>query len=61
MVGGTYGRDRIVYKVKSGDVLGSIAMRHRVRVADLKKMEQPAQRRYSYRPAIEYLGQRQRI
>ncbi|MDQ2657436.1 MAG: LysM peptidoglycan-binding domain-containing protein, partial [Bacteroidota bacterium] len=30
-------RDRIVYKVKSGDVLGSIAMRHRVRVADLKK------------------------
>ncbi|HEY0740380.1 MAG TPA: LysM peptidoglycan-binding domain-containing protein [Chryseosolibacter sp.] len=35
--GTTYGRDRIVYKVKSGDVLGSIAMRHRVTVADLKK------------------------
>lgn len=37
MVGGTYGRDRIVYKVRSGDVLGSIAMRHHVRVADIKK------------------------
>ncbi|MEO5600016.1 MAG: LysM peptidoglycan-binding domain-containing protein [Cyclobacteriaceae bacterium] len=37
MAGTTYGRDRIVYKVKGGDVLGSIAMRHRVRVTDLKK------------------------
>lgn len=37
MQGTTYGRDRIVYKVKSGDVLGSIAMRHRVKVADIKK------------------------
>ena len=37
MQGGTYGRDRIVYKVRSGDVLGSIAMRHKVRVADIKK------------------------
>jgi membrane-bound lytic murein transglycosylase D len=35
--GSTYGRDRIVYKVKSGDVLGSIAMRHGVRVNDLRK------------------------
>lgn len=35
--GSTYGRDRVVYKVKSGDVLGSIAMRHKVKVADLKK------------------------
>lgn len=35
--GSTYGRNRIVYKVKSGDVLGSIAMRYRVRVADIKK------------------------
>jgi membrane-bound lytic murein transglycosylase D len=35
--GSTYGRDRIVYKVKSGDVLGSIAMRHGVKVNDLKK------------------------
>jgi membrane-bound lytic murein transglycosylase D len=37
MAGSTYGRDRIVYKVRSGDVLGSIAIRHGVRVADLKK------------------------
>ncbi|HEY9045336.1 MAG TPA: LysM peptidoglycan-binding domain-containing protein [Ohtaekwangia sp.] len=35
--GSTYGRDRIVYKVRNGDVLGSIAMRHGVRVNDLKK------------------------
>lgn len=35
--GSTYGRDRIVYKVKSGDVLGSIAIRHGVRVSDIKK------------------------
>jgi membrane-bound lytic murein transglycosylase D len=37
MEGSTYGRDRVVYKVKSGDVLGSIAMRHKVRVADIRK------------------------
>lgn len=37
MQGGTYGRERIVYKVRSGDVLGSIALRHRVSVSDLKK------------------------
>jgi membrane-bound lytic murein transglycosylase D len=35
--GSTYGRDRIVYKVKSGDVLGSIAIRHSVSVNDLRK------------------------
>lgn len=35
--GTTYGRDRIVYRVRSGDVLGSIAIRHGVRVNDLKK------------------------
>lgn len=35
--GTTYGRDRIVYKVKNGDVLGSIALRHNVKVTDLKK------------------------
>jgi membrane-bound lytic murein transglycosylase D len=34
--GSTYGRDRVVYKVKSGDVLGSIALRYGVKVADLK-------------------------
>lgn len=37
MAGSTYGRDRIVYKVRSGDVLGSIALRHRVKVADIRK------------------------
>lgn len=37
MQGGTYGRERIVYKVRSGDVLGSIALRHNVKVADIKK------------------------
>jgi membrane-bound lytic murein transglycosylase D len=35
--GSTYGRDRILYKVRSGDVLGSIAIRHGVKVADIKK------------------------
>jgi membrane-bound lytic murein transglycosylase D len=35
--GSTYGRDKIMYRVKSGDVLGSIAMRYNVRVADIRK------------------------
>ncbi|MBL7859429.1 MAG: LysM peptidoglycan-binding domain-containing protein [Cyclobacteriaceae bacterium] len=35
--GSIYGRDRVIYKVKSGDVLGSIAIRHGVRVDDIKK------------------------
>lgn len=35
--GSTYGRDKTVYRVKSGDVLGSIAMRHKVSVNDIKK------------------------
>jgi membrane-bound lytic murein transglycosylase D len=35
--GSTYGRDQIVYRVKSGDVLGSIAIRYHVRVNDIKK------------------------
>lgn len=35
--GSTYGRDRIIYRVKSGDVLGGIAMRYRVRINDLKR------------------------
>ena len=35
--GSTYGRDRIIYKVRSGDVLGTIAQRYKVRVSDLKK------------------------
>lgn len=33
----SYGEDRVVYKVKRGDVLGSIAMRHKVTVAQIKK------------------------
>ena len=35
--GSTYGRERVVYKVRSGDVLGKIAQRYRVRISDLKK------------------------
>lgn len=35
--GSTYGKDKIVYRVRSGDVLGKIAMRHKVRVSDLKR------------------------
>ncbi len=35
--GSTYGRDKVMYRVKSGDVLGSIAMRYNVRVADIRK------------------------
>jgi membrane-bound lytic murein transglycosylase D len=33
----TYGKGKSVYKVRSGDVLGSIAIRHGVSVANLKK------------------------
>jgi membrane-bound lytic murein transglycosylase D len=36
-VGSTYGRDKVVHKVRSGDVLGKIAMQYHVRVADIKK------------------------
>jgi membrane-bound lytic murein transglycosylase D len=35
--GSTYGRERVAYKVKSGDVLGSIAIRYGVSVNDLRK------------------------
>jgi len=35
--GSTYGRDKHVYRVKSGDVLGTIAVRYSVRVSDIKK------------------------
>ena len=34
--GSTYGRQRIVYRVRSGDVLGKIALQYNVRIADLK-------------------------
>jgi len=36
-IGSTYGRDKVVYNVRSGDVLGTIAERYRVRVSDLRK------------------------
>lgn len=36
-VGNTYGREQVIYRVRSGDVLGSIAMRYHVRVADIKE------------------------
>lgn len=36
-VGNTYGRELIYYRVKSGDVLGVIAQRHKVRLDDIKK------------------------
>ncbi len=35
--GNTAGRELIIYRVNYGDVLGSIAQRHRVRVEDLRK------------------------
>jgi len=35
--GSTYGRDKHIYRVKSGDVLGTIAVRYNVRVSDIKK------------------------
>lgn len=35
--GSTYGRDRVVYRVRSGDVLGKIAIRYNVRINDIKK------------------------
>jgi membrane-bound lytic murein transglycosylase D len=36
-VGSTYGRQKLNYKVKSGDVLGKIAQTYNVRIADLQK------------------------
>lgn len=35
--GSTYGRTRLVYRVRSGDVLGTIAQQYHVRISDLKK------------------------
>ena len=34
--GSTYGRKRVYYRVRSGDVLGTIARQHRVKVSDIK-------------------------
>lgn len=36
MPGSTFGKEKVVYRVRSGDVLGTIARRHRVRLQDLK-------------------------
>lgn len=36
-VGSTFGREKHVYRVKSGDVLGTIAQRYHVRVTDIRK------------------------
>jgi membrane-bound lytic murein transglycosylase D len=35
-LGSTYGRELVAYRVRSGDVLGTIAERHHVRVGDIK-------------------------
>lgn len=35
--GSTYGRKRLIYRVRSGDVLGTIARKFHVRVSDIKK------------------------
>ncbi|MCK5278325.1 MAG: LysM peptidoglycan-binding domain-containing protein, partial [Cyclobacteriaceae bacterium] len=35
--GSTYGRDKVIHRVRSGDVLGRIAQRYHVRVSDIKK------------------------
>lgn len=35
-VGSTYGRQKLVYRVQSGDVLGKIAQRYEVRIADIR-------------------------
>ena len=37
MPGSTYGREKLTYRVRSGDVLGTIARRHHVRISDIKK------------------------
>lgn len=36
-VGSTYGREKITYRVRSGDVLGTIAGRFHVRVSDIRR------------------------
>jgi membrane-bound lytic murein transglycosylase D len=35
--GSTYGRDKIVHRVRSGEVLGTIAQQYRVRVSDIRR------------------------
>lgn len=35
--GSTYGKNKLTYRVRSGDVLGTIAQRHNVKISDLRK------------------------
>ncbi len=36
MPGSTFGKEKLIYRVRSGDVLGAIARNHRVKIADLR-------------------------
>lgn len=36
MPGSTFGKEKIIYRVRSGDVLGTIARKHQVKIADLR-------------------------
>lgn len=36
MPGSTFGKEKIIYRVRSGDVLGTIAQRHQVKISDLR-------------------------
>ena len=36
MPGSTFGKDKTIYRVRSGDVLGAIALKYRVKVADIR-------------------------
>lgn len=36
MPGSTFGKDKTIYRVRSGDVLGTIAQKHKVRVTDIR-------------------------
>ncbi len=52
--GSTYGRQKQIYRVRSGDVLGTIARRYHVRVSDIKKWN-------NLRSNLIRVGQRLRI
>lgn len=52
--GSTYGRQKQIYRVRSGDVLGTIARRYHVRISDIKKWN-------NLRSNLIRVGQRLRI
>ena len=52
--GSTYGRKKVVYRVRSGDVLGTIAERYHVRISDIRSWNQ-------LRGNMIYVGQRLNI